>query len=148
MYTTCWSLRPIMQQKKATCFYVELLFMPNATCHVISVLNIFSKLNRWRPKFVWIIFKTSIPQCVAITMTNQFKLLGKQFLFILRTIRNTYSQGKMQNSFMLKQVAHTITTVLNNKPQDLFCTAIKMCFATLHQGCLAYFVINSLDAHF
>jgi hypothetical protein len=40
--------------------------------------------------------------------------LGKQSLFIVRTIRNTqiHCAGRMQSSSVLKQVVHTFTIVL------------------------------------
>lgn len=121
-----------MEQNKVICSYVKIIFLSNTTCHVITALNTFSKLTRWSQKFVEIIFKISIPQCVAITMTNQCMLLGKQSLFILRIIRNIYSEGKMHNSFMIKPVVNIVTTVLNNKSEELFYTTIKMSFETPH----------------
>lgn len=50
----------------------------------------------------------------------------------------------MHNSFMIKPVGNTVTTVLNKKFEDLFYIAIKMCFATPHLGYLAYFAISSV----
>jgi hypothetical protein len=78
-----------------------------------------------------------------------------QSLHVVRETTAVYPENHMKHilwgqnaELMLKQVVHTVTIVLNNKPENLFYIAIKMCFAMLHHGCLVYFVINVFEAQF